>query len=146
MLFESRSHGIAASLISVYLFQNCWCCCLNFLCWRAPTNSMRNLKLKWSRMIIPINTLKEKKINFFLRTECAFIYKKLSLLLKQNALCQVCMVEIEIGKFCQCIFRYFVFIFSRKRVWLFFWTNLNPFYPRILTVMFGWNLPSFFFG
>ena len=65
-------------------------------------------------MITPINTLRDKNYHLLFENQCAFIYKKLSLLLKQNALCQVCMVEIEIGKFCQCIFRYFVFIFSRK--------------------------------
>ena len=39
-------------------------------------------------------------------------------------------------------FHYFVIISPWKRVGSFIWTNLNPFYPRMLCAKFVWNWPS----
>ena len=36
-------------------------------------------------------------------------------------------------------FHYFVIISPWKRAGPFIWTNLNPLYPRMLCVKFGWN-------
>ena len=36
-------------------------------------------------------------------------------------------------------FRYFIIISPWKRAGPFFWTNLNPLYPRMLCAKFGWN-------
>ena len=38
-------------------------------------------------------------------------------------------------------FGYFVIISAWKKVGLFIWTNLNPYYSTMLCVHFGWNLP-----
>ena len=39
-------------------------------------------------------------------------------------------------------FHYFVIISPWKVAWHLIWTKLNPFYPRLLCVTFGWNRPS----
>ena len=39
-------------------------------------------------------------------------------------------------------FHYFVIISPWKRAGPFIWTNLNPLYPRMFCVKFGWNWPS----
>ena len=39
-------------------------------------------------------------------------------------------------------FYYFPIISPLGRAWSFIWTNLNPFYPGILSAKFGWNWPS----
>ena len=55
-----------------------------------------------------------------------------------------CLVEIdsvvlENFEISTIYFRYLVVISPWNRVWVFIWTNLNPFHSIMLRVKFGWN-------
>ena len=52
------------------------------------------------------------------------------------------VLEKKIFRFRQCFFHYFVIISPWKRAGPYFWTTLNPLYPRMLCAKFGWNWPS----
>ena len=52
------------------------------------------------------------------------------------------VIEKKIFKYLSMYFCYFVIISSWKRAGPFIWTNLNPFFPRMLCAKFDWTWPS----